>query len=138
MICRAEGNLWNMTLCQQFPPIIPVLQQCPQGGRILRTGQYWASSNYGGLEGRIIEIMGVYGNNINGRSWLPAILGDGWPSPTGHGKRLSWVTPMLTSDSRGAGATEQFNMDDFFGGQVTILQLSEEVPKIRIDEGEEI
>jgi hypothetical protein len=138
MICRAEGNLWNMTLCQQFPQVIPVLQQCPQGRRILRTGQYWASSNYGGSEGRIVEIMGVFGNNINGRSWLPAIPGNGWPSTTGHGKRLSWVTPMLTSDSRGAGAAEQFNMDNFFGGQVMILQLSEEVPKIRVEEGEEI
>jgi len=138
MIIGIAGNSWNIQLCQQFPTIVPLLPSCPQGARILRPGQYWASSYYGGQEGRIVEIMGVYRNIINGRSWLPAIPSNTWPSVNRQRNRLSWVTPMLPFDSRGAGATEQFNVVDFFSGQLMLVQLSEEVPKLRKVDGKDI
>jgi len=40
---------------------------------------------------------------------------------------------MILSDSRGAGATEIFDIHRFFEGQTMMVQMSEEVPRYRKD-----
>jgi hypothetical protein len=135
MIFHHTGNTWNQPLCNLFPAIIPLLPNCPEGQRELRIGQYWASSNYGGQRGRVVEIMGTIGSNINGRSWVSPIPSDQWITPTTPNGHLQWVTPMIFSDSRGAGATETFDIHRFFNGQTMLVRLSEEIPHYRVDNG---
>jgi hypothetical protein len=135
MIFSHSGNIWNQELCNHFPTIIPLLPNCPEGHRELRIGQYWASSNYGGQQGRVVEIMGTIGTNINGRSWVSPIPTDQWITPTMYNGNLQWVTPMNSSDSRGAGATETFDVHRFFDGQTMMVRLSEEIPHYRVDNG---
>ena len=79
--------------------------------------------------------MGIRGNRFNGRSWCPAIPTEGWALDNQFRGRLTWVTPQTVSDSRGAGATEYYDIDHFFQGTLRIYTLSEEVPRYRIENG---
>ena len=136
MVFRETGNRWNQKLLDIFkilPDQLPT--QCPSGRRSIRIGQYWASSNYEGQNGRIVEVMGIQGNCFNGRSWITAIPSESWAEDTHIRGRLTWVTPYTQSDSRGAGATEYYNIDHFFQGSLRIYTLSEEVPRYRSEEG---
>jgi len=49
--------------------------------------------------------------------------------------RLSWATSQTVSDSRGAGATEYYDIEHFFQGTLRVYTLSKEVPKYRIEDG---
>jgi exonuclease III len=139
MIFRQDGNSWNQHLLDQLPGISEEqLPTCPGGNRILRIGQYWASDRFDGQTGRIVEVMGVMGRTINGRSWAPAIPSNTWASHMTHRRKLTWVTPIVNSDSRGAGATETFDLDEFFSGQLRIYTLSKEVPCFRVENNKEI
>jgi exonuclease III len=136
MVIKESGNSWNQQLLDMFkilPEQLPL--QCPTGRRSIRIGQYWASSNYDGQNGRIVEIMGIRGNCFNGRSWTAAIPTEGWTFSNHSSGRLTWVTPCTLSDSRGAGATEYFDTDTFFQGTLRIYTLSEEVPRYMIKDG---
>jgi len=82
--------------------------------------------------------MGIQGNRFNGRSWNTAIPTEGWAQASQPRGRLIWVTPCTLSDSRGAGATEYFNIDTFFQGTLRIFTLSEEVPRYRIEDGNKV
>jgi hypothetical protein len=44
----------------------------------------------------------------------------------------------VNSDSRGAGATETFDLDEFFRGQLRIYNLSEEAPRFRLENNKKI
>ena len=137
MIFKTTGNCWNQELTKQFPTLLP-LPECPVGDRLLRIGQYWASSKYAGQNGNIFEIMGIQGKQINGRSWTLAIPSLGWADTGAIRRRLTWVTPRNLSDSRGAGATEYIDIDFFFSGELRLYTLSEEVPRYRVENGENI
>jgi hypothetical protein len=82
--------------------------------------------------------MGIQGKQINGRSWKLAIPSMGWADTVATRGRLTWVTPMNLSDSRGAGATEYIDTELFFSGELMLYTLSEEVPRYRVDNGENI
>jgi len=136
MVFKKTGNSWNQKILDIFhilPDQLP--SQCPIGRRSIRIGQYWASSNYEGQNGRIVEVMGIRGNCFNGRSWITAIPTEGWAENNNIRGRLTWVTPYTQSDSRGAGATEYYDIDHFFRGTLRIYILSEEVPRYRCDNG---
>ena len=136
MVFKKTGNSWNQKILDIFhilPDQLP--SQCPIGRRSIRIGQYWASSNYEGQNGRIVEVMGIRGNCVNGRSWITAIPTEGWAENNNIRGRLTWVTPYTQSDSRGAGATEYYDIDHFFRGTLRIYILSEEVPRYRCDNG---
>jgi hypothetical protein len=69
MIFQQNGsNTWDRDLVRNLgltPEVLPV--ECPPGySRQLRVGQFWATSNYGGPEGFIVEIMGLQHNRFNG------------------------------------------------------------------------
>ena len=49
---------------------------------------------------------------------------------------LTWLTPSRPSDGRGAGATETFNTQEFFSGEIRLVRLSEEQPRFWIDEND--
>jgi hypothetical protein len=107
MVFKKTGNSWNQKILDIFhilPDQLP--SQCPIGRRSIRIGQYWASSNYEGQNGRIVEVMGIRGNCFNGRSWITAIPTEGWAENNNIRGRLTWVTPYTQSDSREVGATE--------------------------------
>jgi hypothetical protein len=122
------GNTWDDKLLRELelpPEVFPVI--CPIGERRLRVGQFWATSNYGGPAGEIVEIMGLQNRRFNGRRWREAIISHGWVRPTPS--PIKWMTPCILSDSRGAGATEWFDIAPFFTGEIWQYLLSEEVPR---------
>jgi len=125
MVFKESGNSWNQQLLDIFQILPDQLPQCPTGKRSIRIGQYWASSNCGGENGRIVEIMGIRGKLFNGRSWCPADPDVGWAQVNHTRGRLNWVTPQLVSDSRGAGATEYYDIDNFFHGTLRLYTLSQ-------------
>jgi len=59
MVLKESGNSWNQQLLDTFQILPDQLSQCPAGRRSIRIGQYWASSNYDGQNGTIVEIMGI-------------------------------------------------------------------------------
>ena len=69
----AEGNNWDPDLCATFPLLAPLLPICPQGDRILRVGQFWATQHNEGHKGIVTEIMGLNGTSINGRMLQPDV-----------------------------------------------------------------
>jgi len=79
--------------------------------------------------------MGIRGNRFNGRSWTTAIPTEGWALANHYTGRLTWVPPHTLSDSRGAGATEYYDIDHFFRGTLRIYTLTEEVSRYRIENG---
>jgi len=79
--------------------------------------------------------MGFRGNRFNGRSWTSAIPTEGWAEDNHFKGRLTWVTPRTLSDSRGAGATEYYDIDPFFRGTLRIYTLSEVVSRYRNEDG---
>jgi exonuclease III len=131
---QITGNSWNDILTKQFSTLSPP-PLCPPGRRLLRIGQYWASSKFEGQNGVIVEIMGIHGNQINGRSWITAIPSSGWAGTGATRGRLTWVTPRNLSDSRGAGATEHYDIDLFLSSELMLYTLSEEVPRFRSEKG---
>ena len=126
MTFTSTGNTWNETLCEHFPGLLNLLpEKPPNGDRRLRIGQYWSSVPLRGMEGHIVEILGISTDQVIGRTWTNLTHPNHWEKH--NPEEATWFSPLLPGSSLGAGATEKFPLSSFLQAEMWHHRLSQEV-----------
>jgi hypothetical protein len=138
-----QTNSWALPLIHSQLPLVQELlpPDAPAGDRSIRIGQFWSLEDEGGLNGYILEILGVLPNGlINIRKWIPLIPRATWiPDNIALHRRRArdkiWVHPAVPGISRGAGSTDTISPSSF-RGRILRATLGQEEPITYLDDGQ--
>jgi len=136
-----QTNSWALPLIHSQLPLVQELlpPDAPAGDRSIRIGQFWSLEDEGGLNGHILEILGVLPNGlINIRKWIPLIPRTTWlpDNMALHRRRARdkiWVHPEVPGISRGAGSTDTIPSSSF-RGRILRATLGQEEPITYLDD----